>query len=131
MGVDLVVYIRRDQVGKLIDIDSNYPLWDDFYALAKMPIRWGVFAEWLHLETDEPITSKELLKHLAMLNRKVENRELLVRLCSKYELLFAPDTAKVDKKKWVDIFEVESAVQKVVKENFGKILSLIDRKSDS
>ena len=129
MGVDLVVYIRKDQIRKLLDLDSSFSFWDDFYYLLKMPIRWYTFQEWVHWDKDEPLTSKQLLTHLARVNKKVENRGKLVEICSNYDLLFAPDFEKVGEE-WVDVVRIEDTIQKLVKKHFDEFISLLEGENE-
>jgi len=125
VGVDLVVYIRKDQIRKLLDLDSDFSFWDDFYYLLKMPMRWHTFQERVHWDEDKPIDSKQLIAHLARTNENVKDRERLVEICSSYDLLFAPDFAEVGEE-WVDVGSIENAIQKLVKKNFDEFLSLLE-----
>ena len=124
MGVDLVIYVHKDDLGKLLDIEGTVIFWDDFYFLLNgFPMRWQSFMDMYDLE-DKPITSEELIKHLAKINKEIENREGIVRICSNYRLLFAPDNVKVEKE-WINVFKIEEAIQKLVKENFKRLIEMV------
>jgi len=125
MGINLCIYIARKDLSKLLDIreNQNFFSWDDFYFLLSYNgVRWYVFQENFNLEPTDynPISSKELLNHIAKTNAKIKNRERWVDLLSKYELIFAPDTKKISGD-YVEIGDLENWIQLLVKAHFDEV----------
>jgi len=102
MGVDLLIYVNKKDVRKLLDLDSELMDWNDFYFLLSQLSRWYVFQNRFGLDSSEPITANDLLKHIAKVNMKIKDRERLVDILSKYDLIFAPDTARIKDENYIE-----------------------------
>jgi len=54
MGVNLRIYVHKDDLGKLLDVDSRFPIWNDFLFLVDYTIvRWHTFEREFHLNRIE------------------------------------------------------------------------------
>jgi len=121
VGVDLVIYIHRDDLPKLLEIENSIMIWDELLFLLDKQVRWDDFKKEFEIIEGLGFDSKEFLKHLASLNKKIKDREMWVDILSKYRLYFAPDTVEVGKE-WVSIPKVFNAIQELVRENWKKFL---------
>jgi len=129
MGVDLDIWINKKDIPKLLELDSQIQVWSHFYFLLKWSgIRWYRFQENFNLENYEPITSKELLDHLARSNIKIKDRDSWVDVLSKYDLLFAPDTKYTEIKEkgtHIEVSDLEKWIQKLVKKHINELIGEI------
>jgi len=131
MGVDLEIWINKKDLEKLLGLNSDLSSWDDFYFLLKYDgIRWYRFTEMMGVDDSEVLsmssqksfTSKELLEHLAKTNVKVKDRSYWVDICMNYDLIFAPDTEKIEDKNYIRICEVEKFIINLTKKNIPSLL---------
>jgi len=126
MGINLNIWINKKDVPKLLGIQSQeFSDWNDFYFLLENNlIRWYVFQEIFGLEPDDyqPRTSKQLLEHLAKINKKIKNRERWVEILIKYDLIFAPDTYQEIPSDYIEVFDLEENIQKLTKQHFDEVV---------
>jgi len=128
MGVDLNIWINKKDIPKLLDLQAkDFMFWDDFYFLRDFGIiRWYRFLDIFGIEepTYEPLTSKQILEHLAKSNKKIKDRERWVEILNKYDLVFAPDTKhkEIAKKEYIEILDLENRIQKLVKQHFEEVV---------
>ena len=128
MGIDLVIYVKKDDVRKLLDIDSDYPDWGVFLFLLKKQVRFYRFLEEMGLdERTREINSKELLVHLAKTNKKIEDRDEWVEILSKFDLIFAPDTyTDINEEEYVPLDVVEHGVYDVIRKHFDEVMEFLE-----
>ena len=128
MGIDLVIYVKKDDVRKLLDIDSDYPDWGVFLFLLKKQVRFYRFLEEMGLdERTREINSKELLVHLAKTNKKIEDRDEWVEILSKFDLIFAPDTyTDINEEEYVPLDVVEHGVYDVIRKHFNEVMEFLE-----
>lgn len=128
MGIDLVIYVKKDDVRKLLDIDSDYPDWSAFLFLLKKQVRFYRFLEEMGLdERTREINSKELLVHLAKTNKKIEDRDEWVEILSKFDLIFAPDTyTDINEEEYVPLDVVEHGVYDVIRKHFNEVMEFLE-----
>jgi len=130
MGVNLVIYVHRDDLKKLLELEDSVMIWDDFLFLVdESHQRWYNFEEKMKLHESEliaerKITSRELLIHIASLNKKIPMRRTWARILERYNLLFAPDTEEVDETEWISIKDIFYAIQELVKRRFKEVLEI-------
>ncbi|RLG16708.1 hypothetical protein DRN69_00040 [Candidatus Pacearchaeota archaeon] len=128
MGIDLVIYVKKDDVRRLLDIDSDYPDWSAFLFLLKKQVRFYRFLEEMGLdERTREINSKELLVHLAKTNKKIEDRDEWVEILSKFDLIFAPDTyTDINEEEYVPLDVVEHGVYDVIRKHFNEVMEFLE-----
>jgi len=133
MGVNLCIYVHKDDLGKMLDLKNEFPNWDDFLFLVDYTIvRWYTFEEKFKLDLmdkdayEKGVTSKELLIHMAKLNESINNRGRWVEILSKYNLLFAPDTKTDIGDEWIDIDDLFYAIQKMVLARFDELMKIYE-----
>jgi len=130
MGVDTIVYIKKSQLKKLFNLDIEY-----FYFLMLKVCykRWHNFIEMFDLEDIDLITSKELLRQIALNPKlKLKARSWWVNILSEYDLIFAKDTLSIEDLKnrienfdeYVDLGDLE---QKILETARREIISNIDK----
>jgi len=121
VGVDVRIYIRKDQLKRLFDLDYDYFY---FLMLKACGKRWNRFCEMFNLDDIDLITSKELLKHIALNpNLKLKARSWWVNILSEYDLIFAKDTLKEEELKqriedfdeYIDLGELEYEIMEKVR----------------
>lgn len=130
MGVNVVIYVHKDDLEKLLGLKSMFPNWNDFLFLADYTIiRWDTFEREFHLEEniyEKGIMSKELLLHIAKVNKHIPNRERWVKILSTYNLLFAPDTKRDISDEWIDVDDLFYAIQKMVLARFDELMKIYE-----
>ena len=128
MGIDLVIYVKKDDVRRLLDIDSDYPDWSAFLFLLKKQVRFYRFLEEMGLdERTREINSKELLVHLAKTNKKIEDRDEWVEILSKFDLIFAPDTyTDINEEEYIPLDVVEHGVYDVIRKHFDEVMEFLE-----
>jgi len=128
MGIDVRIYIRKDQLKRLFDLDYDYFY---FLMLKLAGKRWQRFEEMFDLGDIDFITSKELLKQIALNPKlKLKSRDWWVNILSEYDLIFAKDALSQqdlrekieDFDEYVDLGEIEyEMLEKVRKEIIPKL----------
>jgi len=133
MGVSLCIYVHKDDLGKLLDVDGTFPNWNDFLFLVDYTIvRWYTFEQEFHLNRIEKniyetrITSKELLYHMARVDKHIPDRERWVKILSTYNLLFAPDTKTDIGDEWIDVDDLFYAIKKMALTRFGELMKIYE-----
>lgn len=128
MGIDLVIYVRKDDVRKLLDIDSDYPDWNAFLFLSRKQVRFYRFLEEMGLdEGTRKISSKELLIHLAKTNKKIKDRDKWVEILSRFDLMFVPDTYNdIDEEEYVPLDVVEQGVYSTIRRHFKEVMKFLE-----
>jgi len=127
VGVDVKIYIRKDHLKRLFDFDYDY----FYFLMLKAKVRWNHFEEMFELGDTDIITSKELLKHIALNPKlKLKSRNWWVEILSEYDLIFARDTVRKesleerieDFNEYIDLGELEYEIlEKVRKEILQKV----------
>jgi len=128
MGVNVRIYIRKDQLKRLFDFDNDYFYFLMFKLAGK---RWNHFEEMFDLGDIDIVTSKELLKRIALNPKlKLESRSWWVNILSEYDLIFTRDTLKTEELKerienldeYIDLVDFEyEVIEKVRKEIISKV----------
>jgi len=135
MGVNLCIYVHKDDLGKLLGLKNEFPNWDDFLFLVDYTIvRWYTFEQEFHLDRNPNnkdiyelgITSKELLYHMARTDKHIPNREKWVKILGTYNLLFAPDTKTNVGKDWIDVDDLFYAIKKMVLVRFDELMKIYE-----
>jgi len=131
MGVDLVIYCKKKDLKKLLNVGEGFVTWFKFDFLINnfCGIRWYRFKEMFNLETNDPITSKDLITHIAVHGCNFKNRREFVSILMEYDLLFAPDTASVEGD-WIDLFYFWHFIKAFVTKNFDQIFEEFQKEAD-
>ena len=135
MGVNLIIYVHRKDLERLLDTGSRWPCWDDFqFLVGYSSIRWHAFCREFYLEdygekdiNREGITSKELLVHLASTSGKIGNRARWAEILSRYDLLFAPDTKEDIEKDWLCIGDIDLGIKRMTADNLEKVIEFCEQ----
>jgi len=107
MGVDLRILISRESLRRMLDRYDYDLLWRLFLWQG---IRWYRFKnrfdldEFIYPSGDAPISSKELLKHLARHRLKLSERiRAFIADLSEYDIIFYPDDQDVEKQGYLEV----------------------------
>jgi len=129
MGVNVRIFIKKHQLKNLFDFDYDYFY---FLMLKLRGKRWYRFEDMFGLENVDIVTSKELLKHIAInTNLRLKSRKWWVEISSEYDLIFVRDDISREELKkriknfddYVDLNNLEfEIIEKVRKEILSQYL---------
>jgi len=126
MGVDLVIYIKKDQLKKLLKEWYNFE-----FLRGHIGLRWHTFVEEEFKNEDfrtcEKLDSKTLYHYLAETNEDIPERSEWAPILRNYDLIFAPDTTEISDENYVDLNMFDLAMQEFVVENCDKILEKMEK----
>jgi len=115
MGINLMIYIKKEHLPRLID---NFE--DFMFLVDKGMWRWYLFQQHLGIKS-ERVTAKELLSAIASTNRRIKDRETWARLCESYDLIFQPEGREAPEG-YVEVYDVYLKIIEFVKHNMEQII---------
>jgi len=127
MGTDLWFYMKPEDIVQAVEDDfSNF--WTMCRKLVR--IRWHTFLEKFHIDYGSlktPISSKDLLLHLAKTDEHIEDREFWAYIFAKYDILFVPDTAtekieKLEREGYLEVGDLYYTIRSLIKKDIKNII---------
>jgi len=119
MGIDTLILIKEKDLKDLIED------FETFYFLAQISHwRWYHFEQVFELDQETPITSKELLKQIASLNKQIKNKHIWIDILDTYDLIFQPDTKPIPKGR-ISISEAYYKATRILLDNIKQLITAI------
>jgi len=123
MGEDTWVYISRKSLREMIrNFDLDYLLWLMFSVEGQ---RWYYVTDKLGFSDynlDEHIlTSKDIMRNLALNNEEIEWREIFVSICEKYDIVLWGDYSerRFESPDYVRLYDLREEFENIVKREAG------------